>query len=199
MDESKTDGSGGADGLDRSDKPLGRGLEDVSHLFLSQKERPSPSPGPRGGIALLRSASVTRDRLAVMLMEFAGALEDGLRTIDTNIPCHPCGDIDFLAVSRASQLTIIDLDTTVSDSLLLRGIGHFDWVVRNMANVQRMYREQAINFSRQPRLLLLAPQFSLLLRSVARQITCPQIQWIRYHTVDASSGPGVLFEPVGGE
>jgi hypothetical protein len=68
-----------------------------------------------------------------------------------------------------------------------------------MANVQRMYREQAINFSRQPRLVLLAPQFSLLLRSVARQITCPHIQWIRYHTVDASSGPGVLFEPVGGE
>ena len=74
MDESKTGGSGDADGVDRSDKPLGRGLEDVSHLFLSQKERPSPSPGPRGGMALLRSASVTRDRLAVMLMEFAGAL-----------------------------------------------------------------------------------------------------------------------------
>ena len=37
MDENKTDGSPGADGPRRSDKPLGRGLEDVSHLFLSQK------------------------------------------------------------------------------------------------------------------------------------------------------------------
>src|ERR1700682_1947042 len=75
MDETKTDGAGGAEGLDRSDKPLGRGLGDGSHLFLSQKDRPAPPPGPRGGMALLRSASVTRDRLAVMLMEFAGALE----------------------------------------------------------------------------------------------------------------------------
>jgi hypothetical protein len=214
MDENRTGDPAGADGPGRSDKPLGRGLEDVSHLFLSHKapeaastaqapirstERPSPAPGSRGGLAVLRSTSVTRDRLAVMLSEFAGALEEGLRTIDTNIPCYPCGEIDVLAVSRGSQLTIIDLDTTANDGLLLRGIGHFDWVVRNMPNVQRMYREQAINFSRQPRLVLLAPQFSALLRSVARQITCPQIQWIRYHTVDAASGPGILFEPVAGD
>ena len=185
-------------------------MEDVSHLFLSQNaaeaasdqaatrstERPSPPPGSRGGIALLRPASVTRDRLAVSLREFAGALEEGLRAIDTNIPCHLCGEIDLLAVSRGSQLTIIDLDTTVNDGLLLRGIGHFDWVVRNMPNVRRMYLEQAINFSLQPRLFLLAPQFSPLLRNVARQITRPQIQWVRYHAVEGSAGPGILFEPV---
>ena len=214
MDQNKTDGSEGAEGSGRSDRPLGRGLEDVSHLFLSQKapeaaasdqpairstERSSPPPGSRGGIALLRPTSVTRDRLAVILKEFAGALEEGLRAIDTNIPCHPCGEIDLLAVSRGSQFTIIDLDTAVNDGLLLRGIAHFDWVVRNMPNVRRMYREQAINFSLQPRLFLLAPQFSPLLRSAARQITCPQIQWVRYHTVDASGGPGILFEPVVGE
>ncbi len=221
MDQNKTGGSGGAEGVGRSDRPLGRGLEHVSHLFISQKaaeaatsdqaairstlaalrstERSSPPPESREGIALLRPASVTRDRLAVILMEFAGALEEGLRAIDTNIPCHPCGEIDLLAVSGGRQITIIDLDTTVNDGLLLRGIGHFDWVVRNLPNVGRMYREQAINFSLQPRLFLLAPQFSPLLRSVARQITCPQIHWVRYHTVNASVGPGILFEPVVGE
>jgi hypothetical protein len=34
---------------------------------------------------------------------------------------------------------------------------------------------------------------------VARQITSPQIQWIRYHAVDAAGGPGILFEPVAAE
>lgn len=129
-------------------------------------------------------------------MEFDGALEEGLRAFDANIPCHPCGEIGLLAVDRASQLTIIDFEMTFDDGLLLRGIGHFDWVVRNMPNVQRMYREQAVNFSLPPRLFLLAPQFSPLLRSVARQITRPQIHWVRYHTVNASGGPGILFEPV---
>jgi len=206
MDPDETGGSAGA-----QDRPLGRGLEDVSHLFLSRKtgeapasdraavrspERSSPPPGSQACIALLRPAPVTRDRLAGALMEFDGALEEGLRAFDAKIPCRPCGEIDLLAVDRASQLTIIDFDMTFDDGLLLRGIGHFDWVVRNMPNVQRMYREQAVNFSLPPRLFLLAPQFSPLLRSVARQITRPQIHWVRYHTVDASGGPGILFEPV---
>jgi hypothetical protein len=203
MDENKTGGTPNADGHGRGDRPLGRGLEDVSHLFLSQRaaepERSAPPPAPRGGVALLRPTSVSRDRLAGVLREFTGALEDGLKAIDANIPCHPCGEIDLLAMSRSSQLTIIDADTAVNDALLLRGMGHFDWVVRNMPNLKRMYREHAVNFSLQPRLVLLAPQFSVLLQSVARQITCPQIQWIRYHAVDAAGGPGILFEPVAAE
>jgi hypothetical protein len=142
---------------------------------------------------------VTKDQLAVILMDFHSALDEGLRAIDEKIPCHPCGEIDLLAVDRTSQLTIIDFETTVNDGLLLRGMGHFDWVSRNMPNVQRMYRTQAVNLALPPRLFLLAPQFSPLLRRVARQITRPQIHWVRYHTLDASGGPGILFEPVVGE
>jgi hypothetical protein len=208
MDPNETGGSAGSGAQDR---PLGRGLEDVSHLFLSRKtgeasasvrapvRSPEPSPAPpgsRASIALLRPASVTKDRLAVALMEFDGALEEGLRAFDAKIPCHPCGEIGLLAVDRASQLAIIDFEITFDDDLLLRGLGHVDWVVRNMPNVQRMYREQAVNFSLPPRLFLVAPQFSPLLRRVARQITRPQIHCVRYHTVNASGGPGILFEPV---
>jgi len=50
-----------------------------------------------------------------------------------------------------------------------------------------------------PKLVLLAPQFSAVLRRVMRQFTFPQIQWVRYHTVDAPGGVGILFEPVTGE
>jgi hypothetical protein len=209
MDQDEAGGSAGA-----HDRPLGRGLEEISHLFLSHKtgdpsgsdraavrspERSTPPPGSAGGIVLLRPVSVTRDRLAVILMESDGALEEGLRALDAKIPCYPCGEIDLLAVDRARQLTIIDFETTSNEGLLLRGIGHFDWVVRNMRNVQRIYREHAVNFSRPPRLLLLAPQFSPLLSGATRQIIRPQIQCVRYHTVEASGGLGILFEPVVGE
>ena len=200
MDEHKTSGAGNADGHGRGDRPLGRGLEDVSHLFLSQRlpepERSSPPPAPRGGVALLRAASVSKERLAGVLREFAGALEDGLKPIDANIPCHPCGEIDLLATDRARQLTIIDFATSIDDGLLLRGIGHFDWVARNMPNVRRMCQGQIVDFSRQPRLVLLAPQFSPLLRSALRQLTRPRIHPVKYHTVEAAGCTGILFEPV---
>jgi hypothetical protein len=208
MDQNDTAGSAGEHG-----RPLGRGLADVSHLFLSRKtsETPtgdraaapssesSPPPGGRGAGVNLRPASVTREGLAAILMGLDSGLEDGVRAIDARIPCHPCGEIDLLAVDRARQLTIIDFETTVNDGLLLRGLGHFDWVSRNMPIVERMYQAQAVDFSLPARLLLLAPQFSPLVRRVVRQIIRPQIHWVRYHTLDVSGGPGILFEPVVGD
>ena len=205
---------GDADGV--HDRPLGRGLEAVSHLFLSHKTGDAPtrtsatvlSPEPEssapsdpcGNTVLLRPVQVTRDRLAAILpLDWSAALEEGLRTIDARIPCHPCGEIDLLAVDRTSKLTIIDFDATVNDGLLLRGLGHFDWIVRNTQNVQRMCSAPGVDSSLPPRLILLAPQFSPLLRRVMRQFTRPQIQWVRYHAVETPSGPGILFEPVIGE
>src|SRR5438093_1303482 len=214
MDQGKDGDSVGVHGIGRPDKPLGRGLEDVSHLFLSHKtdeavandrtvvrsnEHSSPPPRSRAGVTLLRPASVTKDWLTIVLTEFDDALEEGLRTIDASIPCHPCGEIDLLALDRPRHLTIIDFDTTVNDDLLLRGLRHFGWIDHNMPHVQRMYRDQPLNVSGQHGLFLLAPQFSPLLRCVARQITRPPIHWVRYLTVDASDGPGILFEPVAGE
>jgi hypothetical protein len=73
------------------------------------------------------------------------------------------------------------------------------WVVRNTQNVQRMYPTQTVDSSLPPRLVLLAPQFSTVVRRVMRQFTHPQIQWVRYHTVDTPGGVGMLFEPVTAE
>ncbi|MDH4077989.1 MAG: hypothetical protein OEW29_18840 [Acidimicrobiia bacterium] len=137
--------------------------------------------------------------MAAALKEFEGALEEGLRGIDAEVPCGPCGKIDFLAVDRASQLTIIDFETTSSDELLLRGLDHFDWVVGNLANVRRMYRGQVINFSLEPRLFLLAPQFSARVRRVACRIPHPRIDWVRYQFMETPGQPGIFFEPLAAE
>jgi hypothetical protein len=213
MDRNESGGLGAPD-FGRSDRPLGRGLEDVSHVFLSQRadegtldpvagrrpERSFSRERAGSGAVLLRpAAQVSREQVAAALKEFEGAIEAGLTGIDAGIPCAPYGEIDFLAVDRASQLTIIDFETTAGDDLLIRGLGHFDWVVRNMPNVRRMFRGQAINFTLQPRVILLAPQFSARMRSVAREITRPHIYQVRYHFVDTPGRTGILFEPVPAE
>lgn len=213
MDQNESGGSSAPD-VGRSDRPLGRGLEDVSHVFLSRRadeggidpsggrrsERPFPREQTASSAVLLRpTAHVTREQVAAALKEFEGAIEAGLTGIDAGIPCAPYGEIDLLAVDRASQLTIIDFDTTSSDDLLIRGLGHFDWVVGNIPNLRRMFRGQAINFSLEPRLVLLAPQFSSRVRCVARQITRPYIYWVRYHFVETPGRAGIFFEPLSAE
>lgn len=200
MDRHESGGSNAPD-AGRPDRPLGRGLEDVSHLFLSQRaDEPVPREQTASSAVLLRPAAhFTREQVAAALKEFEGGIEAGLTGIDAGIPCAPHGEIDLLAVDRLCQITIIDFETTSSDDLLIRGLGHFDWVVKNMPNLRRMFRGQAINFSLQPRVVLLAPQFSSRVRSVARLITRPHIYWLRYHFVETLGRDGIFFEPVSAE
>jgi hypothetical protein len=161
-------------------------------------ERPREDAGP-SPLLLRPAAQITRERVGAALREFLAALEEGLRSIDVGISCPPCGEIDLLAIDRASQLTIVDFDTTAGDELLVRGLAHVDWVVRNVPILRRMLRGQAINFSLPPRLFLLAPQFSGRVRGAGRQITRLQLDWVRYHLTEAPGGAGILFEPVSAE
>lgn len=194
----------------RSEKHLARGLEDVSNLFLSQpaesalareegkdtpveQARPRPAQ-PVTAIALSSSAAMNREQLISLLNSSAAALEAGMRVIDLNIPCEPYGPIDLLAVDGTGQLAIIDVDTSANDAMLLRAVCHFDWLLRNMPIVRRMYRGNVINFSSHPRIVLVAPQFPPMLTCAAHRITAPRVNCVRYHSVAMPSGAGIFFE-----
>jgi hypothetical protein len=190
-------------------------LEDISHLFLSNRfsgaaspeptlDRAGPSslpaetqtapPAPRT-IILRRQPHLGRDQLCRAVAEFAGALDEGLRPIDARVPSDPSGsDIDVVAVDRANQLVLIDVDATADDGLLLRGTSHFDWVTRNLANVRRMFQGHVIDFAVPPRLILVAPAFSPLMKRAARHMSRPQITWKRYLAVDLAGNTGLLLE-----
>jgi hypothetical protein len=214
MEQGKTGPTATGVATGRADRPLGRGLEDVSHLFLTQKAEQGPLPGreagrrPRppgsvpaeaGAVVLRPSVPDGNERLGDLLREFAGVIEEGLQGIDIRVPCDPYGEIDMLAVDRANQLVIVDFDIFSNDQLVLRGIGHFDWILRNLPIVRRMYQGRAINFSTEPRVLLLAPDFPPLAVSAARQVPRPFMTLIRYRFVETSGGPGVFFERVADE
>jgi hypothetical protein len=192
------------------DKPLGRGLADVSHLFLSQRierggaapERapamsPQSLPALNPAAVLLRaSRPLPRERLAAALKDVDSGIEEGLRTIDVNVPCPPHGAIDLIALDRGGQLTVIDFAEARDDGLLVRGVAHLDWVSQNLSSVRRMYDNHAVNVSLPPRLLLLAPRFSALFMAAARQVTRFRLDCVRYQTVDAPGVLGIMFEPL---
>ena len=214
MNLQQPEDSTGSQDAEQPDKPLGRGLEQISHLFLSQKTNGPPTgdvPPARspesvpqaqfashaGGTTLLQpSASVSKDRLVTLLKDSPNALEEGLRVIDIFIPCHPHSDINLLALNRANQLTAINLETGLNDALVLRGLAHCDWLKHNLPNIRRMYPQQNIVLSSQPRLFLIAPRFTALALNAARQLTPMQIHCIRYHAFDIGGVTGIAFEPI---
>jgi hypothetical protein len=194
----------------KGEKRLARGLEDVSYLFLSQSggeaekgsqnshsEQAHPQSAPPAAPVVLRAApAINRELLISLLTRNAAVLEDGLRFIDSNVPCDPFGSIDLLLLDSLDQFVIAEIDAAPSDGSLLRGIGHFDWIVRNTPVLRRMYQGRAINFSAQPRLFLIAPIFSPLLRCAVQRNVNPKVCCFGYRTVTLPGGMGVFFEPV---
>lgn len=184
---------------EQPDKPLGRGLEQISHLFLTQKAsapQTQSRPSARGTVLLQPAKTIAKDQLVTILKDNPGSLEEGLRVIDMFVPCHPHSDIDLLAVNRTNQLTVIDFETSLNDALVLRGLGHCDWLRHNLFNIRRMYPGQTLEVSSQPRLLLIAPKFSSLALQATRPLAELQIQWIRYQAFDTGSATGIFFEPI---
>jgi len=194
----------------RTEKRVSHGLEDVSHLFLSQSPeqsaekadtpniRPAQAPPERAQskapFLLHNSPTINRELILGFLNGTAAVLEEGLRAIDANIPCDPFGSIDLVAVDSQDQLCIINVDVVQKDDSLLSGIAYFDWIVRNTPIVRRMYQGRVINFSAQPRLFLVAPAFSPLLQCVAQRSTNPKVCCIAYRAVAMPGGIGILFE-----
>jgi len=194
----------------QAEKVLPRELEQVSNLFLSRytangsalpvprsiSHEKTPSPEEEQPLKVVSRRFLKRDQLLSLLRKQPAALEEGMRLIDINVPCESSGSIALLGLDCTNQLTIIDLDDSPNEELLLRGLGHFEWMVRNHSIVNRMYREQPIDFSLQPRLMLVAPEFSPLTRSVVRLITAPRIHCLKYHSFGLAEGAGVFFERV---
>jgi hypothetical protein len=215
MDPRKPEDSTSPQDAEQPEKPpLGRGLEQISHLFLTQKtnvrgvaDLPSstapgsrfsqtpPAPAPHTALLPL-STTIAKDRLVSLLRHSPGALAEELRVIDIFVSCHPHSDIDLLALDRSNQLTVIDIETSFNDALLLRGLGHCDWLQNNIRNIRRMYPGETIALPSQPPLFLVAPRFSSMALSAARQLTQSQIHWVRYQAFDTGGSTGISFEPM---
>jgi hypothetical protein len=183
-----------------------RTLDRVSHLLLSQPERMNRERSREGwegstetaqetpAMVLTASRPVVREQLLSFLREQPAALEEGMKLIDANLPCETPGDIELIALDGRNRLAIIDLDDKPTDSLLLRGLAHLDWVVRNIPLLRRTYQGQVINFSLGVRLFLLAPGFSPLFRCALNQIQPLEIDCVKYYTIRLPAGTGFFCE-----
>ncbi len=205
-------GTGGTSGQKPAEKRLGRGLADVSYLFMSSGAVPERAGGAeRADPAVLfqpaaadhlipmvadPSLAPNRGQFASLLNRNASVLEAGMRAIDTDLACEIGGPIGLLAIDSSNRLVIIDFEAELNDSMLMSAISHFDWLVRNIALLKRMYGGHAIDFASRPRVFLVAPRFSEVLRRAAGRIVYPQITCFRYQSGSTPEGVGVLFERV---
>jgi Holliday junction resolvase-like predicted endonuclease len=145
-------------------------------------------------VTVRHDVSLTKAQIIAALRDARRFFDDDLVEIGAGFACSPFGEIDLLGLDRERRLTVVEVQNALDDTLVARGLSHVDWVVRNVPTVRRLYPAWRIDTSRQPRLALVAPRFSLALRSGIRQITAPAMTCFRYCEVDLPGEIGIFVE-----
>ena len=137
-----------------------------------------------------------REQLTSLISECDEALGERLKPLATQVSCDRAGTIDMLAADASNRLVIVDVDPEAGDGLLLRGILHYAWLIRNTAALRWSIGADAVDFSVPPRVFLVARRFPPLFADSVRHVSGPEVRCVRYHALDLALGTGVFFEPL---
>jgi hypothetical protein len=90
-------------------------------------------------------------------------IEEGFKMIDRQLNTVR-GPLDILGLDSGRCLTVVELKINQEDGMLMQALDYFGWVNENRDSLKRMYPNHKIDFSQVPRVILVAPSFSELMR-----------------------------------
>lgn len=121
-------------------------------------------------------------------------IEEGLKIIDTQVVASR-GPLDILGVDSGNVLVVIELKIVESDEMLWQALDYYDWVFRNIDSIKRMYQDYEIDYSQEPRLMLIASSFSDAIKRRAIYLE-PPVELLEYKYLQADDKKGILLSPV---
>ena len=132
--------------------------------------------------------------LEAILTENPNVIEEGLSVIDTQVITNS-GRLDILGLDSGKALVVIELKIEASDEMLWQTLDYYDWIFRNIDTVKRLYPDSDIDYSQTPRLMLIAPGFSEVIKRRAVYLeTSVELQEYKY--LEAGNEKGMLLSPV---
>ena len=109
-----------------------------------------------------------RDELEPLLVKNPDYIEEGLKILAEQLRTDS-GPLDILALDGEHSICVIELKDAPEDEQLFQGIRYYDWVKSNIAWLEKSYPD--VDADSEPRLILIAPQFSDNLKKVAKYTT----------------------------
>lgn len=109
-----------------------------------------------------KTVEVTEKQLEDLIRQGADLIEDGLKYIDHQRRTDR-GPLDVLMVDSGGALAVAELKVVEDDTMLVQGIDYCDYVSKNVDALARLYKDSDIKPEQAPRLILIAPSFSVTL------------------------------------
>ncbi len=133
---------------------------------------------------------VSESQLEDLVRQSPELIEQGLKFVDHQKKVE-AGRFDVLMVDSGNALVVAELKVEEDDGILLQGLDYYDYVVTNAESYARLYRGFGIDPSEQPRLLLIAPSFSVTLLNRVKWINAP-ITLFTYRCVEFEDKRGEI-------
>lgn len=123
-------------------------------------------------MAKYRKIDVSETRLEHLVRSGPSLIEDGLTFIDHQVPTDR-GPLDVLLIDSGGALVVGELKVVETDGILTQGIDYYDYVARNLDALAQAYHNHPIDRNQDPRLLLIAPDFSGILLNRVKWVDIP--------------------------
>ncbi len=142
----------------------------------------------------IKQVEISEKELEDMLKDNLHLIEEGLKFIGNQIVAGR-GPLDILAVDNGGSLVVMELKVVESDDMLVQALDYYDWTLKHIDSVRRMYPRFNVDYEQSPRLILVAPSFTqtLLWRAVYLTIS-PEL--FTFKCLEADGKRGLLFEAV---
>lgn len=115
---------------------------------------------------------VSETDLEELIRQNSDNIEPGLRFVDHQRKAGR-GPYDVLMVDSGKALVVAELKVVEDDSMLTQGIDYYDYIASNIDGISHAYNKFNIDPSQEPRLLLIAPSFSISLINRCKWLSIP--------------------------
>lgn len=133
-----------------------------------------------------KKIKVSEIQLEDLVRRGADLIESGLKYVDHQRGTDR-GPLDVLMVDSGSALVVAELKVVEDDGMLLQGIDYYDYIVRSLEAMARVYKNFNVDPKQQPRLFLIAPSFSVNLLNRCKWINVP-ISLFTYQCIEDEKG-----------
>ncbi len=116
---------------------------------------------------------VSENELEELIRHYSPKIEEGLIYVDHQLKTDRERRLDVLMVDSGGALVVAELKVFEDDGMLLQGIDYYDYVTRNHEFICRTYPKYKIKPSEQPRLMLIAPSFSISFLERCKWLSIP--------------------------
>lgn len=104
---------------------------------------------------------VSEGTLEELIRHYSSKIEEGLVYIDHQLNTDRERRLDVLMVDSGGALVVAELKVIEDDGMLIQGIDYYDFITRNHEFICRTYSKYKIKPSERPRLMFIAPSFSI--------------------------------------